>query len=251
MTFGADNGLSLADMKGVTDFEDECWDKLMDQITLFDCMVRVGFGGVYTKPIESIHSPQAIQVDGPAGIHNYPLGQYAEKEDANDPCVIDKKDKNRNFKFGVMCTETVIGSTFSKEMAAEYGNVCGNYSLWSNLTIFWGCGNNLHRSPYNGRNSEYYSEDPVLTAKQGRAFVSEGNKYGLITAMKHFAFNNTEINRLGISTFMTEQKAREMELRGSQEIVEDSVLCAALKQDMSSCEEETVTLEGESISFAE
>lgn len=222
VTFGADNGLTLADLKGA-DLDDERWSELMDQITLEDCMIRTGFGGTSTKPIESISSPEAVQNDGPNGINSYTLGQYANTDtDSADPCAVDANDKNLNYKFGTMSNETVIAQTFSKEMAAEYGSVIGNYSLWSNLTIFWGAGTNLHRTPYNARNHEYYSEDAVLTAYQASSYIAAGKEYGVIIAPKHYAFNDTEVNRSGIATFMTEQKARENELRGTQASIEDA-----------------------------
>ena len=229
VTFGADNGLTLADLKGVTDITDERWSQLMDQITLEECMIRVGFGGTSTKPIESISSPEAVQNDGPNGINSYTLGQYANTDTSSaDPCAIDPDDKNLNYKFGTMACEPVIAQTFSKQLAAEYGQVIGNYSLWSNLTIFWGAGTNLHRTPYNARNHEYYSEDAVLTAYQASNYITAAQKYGVLIAPKHFAFNDTEINRSGIATFMTEQKARENELRGTQASVEDAKTLAVM-----------------------
>lgn len=225
VTFGAKNGLTLADLKGVTDLNDERWIQLMDQILLEDCMIRTGFGGTSTKAIESIMSPLTIQNDGPNGINSYTLGQYATTDASlGDPCTTTADDPNLNYKFGTMANETVIGSTFSKDMAAEYGQVIGNYSLWSNLCIYWGCGNNIHRLPYNARNHEYYSEDAVLTAQQGTSFIQAGMEYGCLIAPKHYAFNDTEINRTGVSVFMTEQQARENELRGCQAIVEDGCL---------------------------
>lgn len=229
VTFGTDNGLTLADLKGNTDLADEKWSELMDQITLEDCMIRVGFGGTSTKPIESISSPEAVQNDGPNGINSYTLGQYANTDTSSpDPCAVDPDDKNLNYKFGTMANEPVIAQTFSKQLAAEYGQVIGNYSLWSNLTIFWGAGTNLHRTPYNARNHEYYSEDAVLTAYQASNYIAEAQKYGVLIAPKHFAFNDTEINRSGIATFMTEQKARENELRGVQASVEDAQTLAMM-----------------------
>ena len=223
VTFGADNGLTLADLKGVTDITDERWTLLMDQIKLEDCLIRTGFGGTSTKAIESIMSPETIQNDGPNGIYSYPLGQYANTDTSSgDPCAVDPSDPNLTYKMGVMPNETVIGSTFSKQLAAEYGRVVGNYSLWSNLTIHWGCGTNLHRLPYNARNHEYYSEDAVLTAGQGAAYVAAAKEYGCIEAPKHLAFNDTEVNRTGVAVFMTEQQARENELRGVQAIIEDA-----------------------------
>lgn len=223
VTFGADNGLTLADLKGVSDINDERWDMLMDEITLEECMIRTGFGGTSTKVIESIMSPEAIQNDGPNGFNSYPLGQYANTDaSTGDPCVVDANDPNLTYKMGTMVNETVIAQTFNKDLAADYGRVIGNYSLWANTAIFWGIGTNLHRLPYNARNHEYYSEDAVLTAGQGTAYAAAAMKYGVIIAPKHLAFNDTEINRTGISVFMTEQQARENELRGTQGIVENA-----------------------------
>lgn len=223
VTFGADNGLTLADLKGVSDINDERWDMLMDEITLEECMIRTGFGGTSTKVIESIMSPEAIQNDGPNGFNSYPLGQYANTDaSTGDPCVVDANDPNLTYKMGTMVNETVIAQTFNKDLAADYGRVIGNYSLWANTAIFWGIGTNLHRLPYNARNHEYYSEDAVLTAGQGTAYAAAAMEYGVIIAPKHLAFNDTEINRTGVSVFMTEQQARENELRGTQGIVENA-----------------------------
>lgn len=223
VTFGADNGLTLAALKGVEDINDPRWQQLIDQITLEEAMIRTGFGGTSTKTIESIVSPEAVQNDGPNGINSYTLGQYANTDaESGDPYAVSSDDKNLSYKFGTMCNETVIAQTFSKELAAEYGRVIGNYSIWSNLPIFWGAGTNLHRLPYNARNHEYYSEDAVLTAYQAAAYIAAGKEYGCIIAPKHFAANDTEINRSGISAFMTEQKLRENELRGTQASIEDA-----------------------------
>ena len=221
VVFGADNGLKLADLKGVTDVNDERWDLLIDQITLSEAMIRTGFGGTSTKTIDSISSPEVIQNDGANGIYSYPLSQYANTDtSSDDPCAIDANDKNASYKAGVMANATVIAQTFNKNLASEYGAVMGNYSLWSNLTIWWGISNNIHRVPYNARNHEYYSEDPVLSSFTGLAEATAAQKYGVIVATKHLAFNDTEVNRTGVSVFMTEQKAREQELRATQAPIE-------------------------------
>ena len=229
VTFGADNGMTLANLKGVDDITDERWSTLMDQITLEECLIRTGLGGTSTKTIESITSPEAIQNDGPNGFNSYPLGQYANSDDSTgDPCVIAEDDPNRDYKMGVMAVETVIGQTFSKQLAEEWGKVIGNYSLWANTAIWWGVGTNLHRTPYNARNHEYFSEDAVLTAGQGAAIIEAGHEYGVLIAPKHLAFNDTEINRTGIAEFRTEQAARENELRGVQSCIEDANALAVM-----------------------
>lgn len=229
VTFGADNGMTLVNMKGVEDITDERWSILMDQLTLEECLIRTGLGGTSTKVIESITSPEAIQNDGPNGFNSYPLGQYANSDaSTGDPCVIAEDDPNRDYKMGVMANETVIGQTFSKQLAAEWGKAVGNYSLWANTAIWWGVGTNLHRTPYNARNHEYFSEDAVLTAGQGAAIIKAGHDYGVLIAPKHLAFNDTEINRTGIAEFMTEQAARENELRGTQSCIEDANALAVM-----------------------
>ena len=229
VTFGADNGMTLANMKGVEDITDERWSTLMDQLTLEECLIRTGLGGTSTKVIESITSPEAIQNDGPNGFNSYPLGQYANSDaSTGDPCVIAEDDPNRDYKMGVMANETVIGQTFSKQLAAEWGKAVGNYSLWANTAIWWGVGTNLHRTPYNARNHEYFSEDAVLTAGQGAAIIKAGHDYGVLIAPKHLAFNDTEINRTGIAEFMTEQATRENELRGTQSCIEDANALAVM-----------------------
>ncbi len=217
ITFGADNGLTLADLKGVDDLDDERWSTLMDQLTLEEAMIRTAFGGTSTKSIESLMSPEVIQNDGPNGFNSYTLGQYANTDASDgDPCAVEEDDPNLNYQFGTMANSTVIAQTFSKELATEYGEVLGNYSLWANTTILWGAGVNLHRSPYNARNHEYLSEDAALTSYQAAAIIAGGNEYGAIIAPKHLALNDTEVDRTGISVFATEQQVRENELRGIQ-----------------------------------
>ncbi|ERH31161.1 glycosyl hydrolase family 3 protein [Alloscardovia omnicolens F0580] len=221
-TWGTDGEGTLASMKGVKSPDDPEFKKLMNQMKLSEALIRTVFGGTSSKPVPSISSPEAMQVDGPNGENNYPLGQYANYDKSTgDPYAIDKNDKNKDFNGGFLAVETVLGQTFSKQLASEWGAYMGNYSIWANLPIFWGLGTNLHRLAYNARNHEYFSEDPILTAFQSRAAVESSKKYGLILATKHYAFNDTEINRVGIAVFMTEQKGREGELRANQSAFED------------------------------
>ena len=221
-TWGASGNLTLAQFKGVKSPEDKDFQKLMNQMTLSEAMIRTAFGGTSTKPVVSISSPEAVQNDGPNGFASYTLGQYAnEDKSTGDPYAIDANDKNANYSMGIMANESIIGQTFSKQLAAEWGKLLGNYSIWANTTILWGLGTDLHRNAYNARNHEYYSEDPILTAQMVTATVKPSRAYGVILAGKHYAFNDTEINRIGIAVFMTEQKAREGELRASQKGVED------------------------------
>lgn len=207
-------------------------DEIKDN-TGVDAILEIGFPGEYgfygiadilsgdANPSGHLADTYAVDYSASPAAQNY--GNYEwTNADSADPYVVSEDDPNMSYTFGTMCNETVIGQTFSKQLAAEYGAVIGNYSIWSNLTIFWGAGTNLHRTPYNARNHEYYSEDAVLTAGLASSYIATGKEYGVIIAPKHFAFNDTEINRSGIATFMTEQTARENGLRAVQSVVEDA-----------------------------
>ena len=99
----------------------------MNQMTLSEAMIRTAFGGTSTKPVVSISSPEAVQNDGPNGFASHTLGQYANKDKSSgDPYAIDTKDKNANYSMGIMANESIIGQTFSKQLAAEWGKLLGN-----------------------------------------------------------------------------------------------------------------------------
>ena len=223
VTWGAQNGLTLANLKGVTDPTDERWDLLIDQMQLSEALIRTAFGGTSTKSIASITSPEVIQNDGPTGFANYPIGQYGTKDaSTGDPCVLAANDPNAGYMGNIMANNIVVAQTFNKELANEWGETVGNYSLWSNCAILWGISANIHRLPYCARNLEYYSEDPVLSSFMAAEQTIGEQKYGVIAAVKHFAFNDTEVNRTGVAPFMTEQKAREGDIRAMQSAIEDA-----------------------------
>ena len=97
----------------------------------------------------------------------------------------------------------------------------GNDGLMSGNWSIWGAAANTHRSAWNGRNFEYYSEDAILSNVMCAAVIEGSLKYGIIIGPKHFAFNDQETQRSGIAPYMTEQKARENELRAFQGAYED------------------------------
>ena len=220
--YGKNNDMSIARIKGV-DWEDEKLDQVVSQVTLDEAMVRIPFGNGGVQPIASVTSPKVNGADGPNGPSSMALGQNANTNtDSPDPCVVEESDPNAKYSFGTMSNETVIAQTFNKELAAEYGKAVGNYCLWSNTHILCGPGINLHRIPYCGRNHEYYSEDSVLAQYQAANYIEKAQEYGVIMAPKHFAFNDSEINRTGLATFMNEQTARENGLRAVQASIEDA-----------------------------
>ncbi len=199
-------------------YEDESWDYLLDQITFNEAMYFAPRGGSNCKAFKSINAPEVWQADGPNGNLTKTLG---DKASAVGPMAMNKADVNFSYKSCDMPCEPIIAATFNRKLVEEEGDSFGEMSLWDNCKILWAPGMNLHRSPFNSRNHEYYSEDPMLTNIMGSAFVTGGLKKGAILSAKHFAFNTQETYREGLSQFMNEQAARELELRGFQGLFED------------------------------
>lgn len=216
------NGLTLLDLKDVP-FEDPRWGQLIEQLSFDEALKLVAFGGVVTQAVDSIGSPQLLQNDGPNGINNNALGHnvdaFSTMHDI-DPYYFDSSDKNFLYKGGCMALGVTIAQTFNKELSYEQGKIYGNYAIWAHVPIHWSCGLNTHRSPYNARNHEYYSEDGVLGGYLGANMIRGGREKGFIISPKHYAFNDTELNRSGVAPFMSEQKARQIELRSFQIAIE-------------------------------
>jgi beta-glucosidase len=122
----------------------------------------------------------------------------------------------------VMPTEPVVAATFNKELIEREGQLLGEDGLWAKESSLFAPGLNLHRSDYCARNHEYYSEDSVLSAYSGNALCIGLKSKGTMAEPKHFAFNHQEMNRSGLSTFLTEQAARENELRSFQKCLSDN-----------------------------
>ena len=212
ITFGASNGLSFADMKGAA-WDDPRWEQLLDQVTVQEAAVFVATGNMVYPDIPSLgFIGGTLASDGPLGF----LSKLSTSSDPNSPWYVSAEDPNAEYEAHDGGTPQLIGASFDKQLAEDYGTLLGNDSLFAGIPIIWGPGLNLHRTPYSGRNVEYYSEDPVLSGMQAMHYALGAGSKGLITAGKHFAFNDQETNRNGVAPFMTEQKARELELRGFQ-----------------------------------
>ena len=118
-----------------------------------------------------------------------------------------------------IASNTLLGSSFNPALAREWGLLEGECGLWlmginnaGPMTV-WGAGLNLHRHAYNGRNSEYMSEDPMLTNRIGYEQIKAAMSMGAIVGPKHMGFNDQELHRQGIAEYMTEQKMRETDIR--------------------------------------
>lgn len=217
-----DNGLSFLEMKGL-EKDDPKWEELMDQVSLEEAIYGIRVGGTQPKRYYTADMiVDAFESDGPAGISYSALGD--RQDDPDSPTYVSEDDPNASYHLNDYATEMVLASAFNKELAEAQGTLFGDDSLWSNITIFFAPAMNLQRTPYNGRNEEYYSEDPMLTSYTGGAVIKGARSKGCLITVKHYAFNEQESGRFGISTFMTEQRARETEIRGFEGAVDNGML---------------------------
>lgn len=218
--FGADNGLAFADMKGA-DYDDPRWEQLLDQLTIQEAALFISTGNMIYLDIPSVDFVGGtLANDGPLGF----LSSICTVSDPNSPWYVSADDPNADYEVHDSGTPQLLAASFNKELAEDFGTLLGNDSLFTGISIIWGPGLNLHRTPYCGRNVEYYSEDPVLAGLTAVGYSRGAFSKGLIAAGKHFAFNDQETNRNGVAPFMTEQKARELELRGFQIAFEGGML---------------------------
>ena len=189
----------------LNNINDPYWDKLVHAITLDEAVGAVIHGGSRSDTLTNIDNPVVIQNEGPTGIS----AGYTDEA------------TGKTYKFNVN-SQTLLGCSFNPELAYQWGLVEGNSCLWVERYDLWGSGLTLNRTPYNGRNYEYISEDPMLTNVIGREVIQGCSDKGIINGPKHMGFNDQEHNRAGISAYMTEQKFRETDLRGFEGALSDA-----------------------------
>ena len=211
--------LSVADLK-LAAFDDERWDYLLDQVTFYEAWFLSPYGGTENEAIVSVNAPVAWQIDGPNG--NVTSALRSNRSRSSGLYAVESDDPNAGYMSCDMPCEPMIAATFSKELARREGDMFGEDMIWSGNAMQWAPGMNLHRTPYNSRNHEYYSEDSMLANLMGRSVIEGGLEKGAILAPKHFAFNSQESYREGLSQFMEEQSARELELRGFEGALSDA-----------------------------
>lgn len=192
---GAEQRLTLASMIGV-DYDHESWETLLDQMTPSEMMSLVENGGYFTVRIPSINKPPTIDKDGPSGITSTLIGGAG--------C----------FGFPI---EMLVACSWNTEMAERLGELVGEDGIFARVAGWYAPGLNTHRNPFNGRNYEYYSEDPVLGAKIGTAVTIGCQSKGTYVYIKHFALDDQGVG--GGYTFCNEQAVREIYLRQFEETV--------------------------------
>lgn len=212
IVWGVDKGIKFYQMYDV-EYDDAKWVDLLDQMTLEEAQYLATFGGPSIPGVESIGTIETYMTEN-AG-NGVAVNLNASK-DPGAPWNIPASDPNGNWHPEVFANAPLVAASFNPELFKAVGEFVGEESLFVGIPILWGPGLNTHRHAYNGRNGEYYSEDPVLSGVCAMEFAIGALDYGLIAAPKHYAFNDQETHRSGVAPYMREQRAREIELRAYQ-----------------------------------
>ena len=187
-TTGADNGLTLADMRDA-DYDDPRWEKLLDQLTVDEMANMIAMAGYQTAAMDSVGKVATLDFDGPAAINNNFTGVGS-------------------IGFPI---EVVVASTWNKELAQAWGECMGKISQEMGAEGWYAPGMNTHRTAFGARNYEYFSEDGVLAGNMGAKAVEGARKYGVYSYIKHFALYEGNAKMVGV--WSNEQAIREIYLK--------------------------------------
>ena len=190
-TTGADNGIKLADLKGLA-YDDPKWEQFLDQFTYQELKAMFTEGGWHSIAIDRLGIPSTRMLDGPAGINSMMVPVSA----------------------AAYPTEMMVASTWNDDLAYRLGSYIGAEAVAYDVQVWYAPAMNLHRTAQGGRNFEYYSEDPVLSGMMAASTIRGAQEQGVIVTIKHFILNNEETNaRSGIHCWVNEQAFRELYLR--------------------------------------
>jgi beta-glucosidase len=192
-----DSGLRLTDMKDVP-YEDARWDALIAQIPLKEIKDLIATGGWQSAAVPSIGKARYLECDGPNGINNL-MARFLS-----------------GIKGNMYTNQAMLAQTWNADLAYRKGLVYGREAKVYGVAGIYGPAANIHRSPFSGRNYEYYSEDGYLTGIMAASEIKGIQQNGVYCFFKHFAVNDQETHRGdgGLVTWLNEQALREVYLKG-------------------------------------
>lgn len=212
-TFGADNGVDLIDLRGAA-YDDPLWQELLDEIELSELAKLIAESGYCNPEVKSINKPKVTDLDGPAGL-NEVVAHGSAPLDSEEGLVA-----------MTWPTEYLLACTWETDYALAMGQGIGEDGLYANVVGWYGPAVNIHRSPFAGRNFEYYSEDSFLSGMMGRQAIQGAAQKGMYAFLKHFALNDQEKHRdhLGLVTWAGEQAIREIYLKPFELCLKDNTV---------------------------
>lgn len=209
--FGEEPTLTLRDLlpsaeaegyEPVVSYDDERWEELMMGCDEEEMIALINNGAYHTLAMESVGLPATIHGDGPSG-----FTCFMSKEQINGTCQY--------------VSEPVMASTWNIDLMTELGEAIGEEGTIGDkatgqpYSSIYAPGVNIHRSPFGGRCSEYFSEDPFISGMMGAAEVQGIQSRGVLPTVKHFVANEQETHRSigGDLSWLSEQALREIYLK--------------------------------------
>ncbi len=211
VAFGKDGDVDFIDLRGLA-YDDPLWDELLDQITLKELSKLIDECGYCSPEIKSINKPKVTDLDGPAGL--------------NDIIAHGSMPIGEGLQAMTWPTQYMLACTWNVTLAEEMGRGIAEDGLYSDTCGWYGPGMNIHRTPFAGRNFEYYSEDAFISGVLGYAEVNGAAQKGMYAFIKHFALNDQETHRdeYGLATFADEQTIREIYLKPFEMTIIDNTV---------------------------
>lgn len=183
--------LKFDDMIGV-ESDDLLWEKFLNQLTWDELVQVVSQGRKMVVALPEFNMPSAWNDNGPTCAQQVDYG-----------------------------SGNLLAATWNVELARLMGRMIGDECMWIGMHGWYGPSLNIHRSPFGGRNNEYFSEDAYLSGAMAAAQIQEVQAKGVYVMAKHFALNEQETARSGIATYVDEQTMREIYLKPFQMAVEE------------------------------
>ena len=174
---GEKNGLMLIDLRG-KDYDDPQWTKYVQQWTPAEMALLLGKAGFQTEAFTSYGKPSTLDNDGPQAFRHQALGEENKRVDT--------------YYMTAFPCEALLACTWDEDLLHEIGEMVGLEGAINDMSGWYAPGLNTHRSPFGGRNFEYFSEDPFLAGKLCAQEVSGAADYGVFCYIKHFAMNDQE-----------------------------------------------------------
>ena len=218
--YSQDGDLELVDYRGRDFDEVEAeggWDALIDQMDVEDLETIIRNGGYQTLANTETGKPRAIDFDGPSGLNEG--GVTHEPYSITYPCAANLAaswDRENSYLHGYYVGEDAL---------AADGN-WGDHTYIGIISGWYAPAMNIHRTPFAGRNFEYYSEDGFMSGEMALEASSACAEKGVYAYIKHFALNDQEDHRNGVATFSNEQAIREIYLKPFQTCIEDRPMTA-------------------------
>lgn len=201
----AKNGTTIVQAMG-KDYDDPIWDDILDNLSFEDMNNSIQLGGYSVHAIERIAFDRLSDKDGPAGLNtNYSGGSIHAMAYPSETMIAQTWNIDLVSRMGALVAEDALNSERSNNGSAVIG--------WYAPAV------NIHRSPYSGRNFEYFSEDPFISGQFVATETKAATAKGIVVYVKHFAVNDQETNRIMLNTFANEQSIREIYTYGFEKSV--------------------------------